>query len=498
MATRVPEPAGAAQDRSIRPDWPGRGRVPRRQPVVPRDRRPRRAARDRVRAPRRARRRLPRLHRRQPVRGVAARGAPAACCARPSTATRTRSTRPRRPRPCSWSGRAPPCCATSTRAESEYACIFTPNATGALRLVGEAYPFGPQDRVPGDVRQPQLGQRHPRVRPREGRADGVRAARGARPARRRRAARALPRRGRAADGHNLFAYPGAVELLRRQAPARVDRARPGARLGRDRRLRRVRADQPARPVGVEAGLRPDLVLQDVRLPDRARRAARAAPGARAAAAPVVQRRHRGRREHPGRAGRAAVRPRAVRGRHRQLPRHPGGRDRPAPHRADRHRHDLAARRGARDVAARGAAAAAALGRQPGDPRLRADDVGPPRGARSPSTSCTRTAAWSTSASSTSSRRRTASPSAPGCFCNSGAGETAFSLSQRHADRRRVRRRDDPRRLHPARSACRRAARCASRSGSRRTSPTSTASCASRRSSATSPRCPADLPPRLAC
>src|SRR3954454_17706414 len=29
--------------------------------------------------------------------------------------------------------------------EREYDCIFTPNATGALRLVGEAYPFGPQD-----------------------------------------------------------------------------------------------------------------------------------------------------------------------------------------------------------------------------------------------------------------------------------------------------------------------------------------------------------------
>jgi molybdenum cofactor sulfurtransferase len=27
--------------------------------------------------------------------------------------------------------------------EDEYACIFTPNATGALRLVGEAYPFAP-------------------------------------------------------------------------------------------------------------------------------------------------------------------------------------------------------------------------------------------------------------------------------------------------------------------------------------------------------------------
>jgi selenocysteine lyase/cysteine desulfurase len=30
--------------------------------------------------------------------------------------------------------------------ESEYACIFTANATGALRLVGESYPFGPDDR----------------------------------------------------------------------------------------------------------------------------------------------------------------------------------------------------------------------------------------------------------------------------------------------------------------------------------------------------------------
>jgi selenocysteine lyase/cysteine desulfurase len=30
--------------------------------------------------------------------------------------------------------------------EDEYACIFTPNATGALRLVGEAYPFSPRDR----------------------------------------------------------------------------------------------------------------------------------------------------------------------------------------------------------------------------------------------------------------------------------------------------------------------------------------------------------------
>ena len=262
--------------------------------------------------------------------------------------------------------------------ESEYACIFTPNATGALRLVGEAYPFGPAGPVPGDVRQPQLGQRHPRVRPGEGSADGVRAARGARPPRRRRAARALPRRRRARTATTSSPIPAQSNFSGVKHPLEWIALGPGARLGRDRRLGRVRADQPARPVGVEAGLRPDLVLQAVRLPDRPRRAARPARGAGAAAAPLVQRRHRGRGEHPGRAGRAAVRPRAVRGRHGQLPRHPGDRDRPAPHRADRHRHDLAPGGGARDVAARGAAAAAALGRQPGDLRLRADDVGSPR------------------------------------------------------------------------------------------------------------------------
>jgi len=30
--------------------------------------------------------------------------------------------------------------------ENEYVCIFTPNATGALKLVGEGYPFGPRGR----------------------------------------------------------------------------------------------------------------------------------------------------------------------------------------------------------------------------------------------------------------------------------------------------------------------------------------------------------------
>ena len=30
--------------------------------------------------------------------------------------------------------------------EGEYTAVFTPNATGALKLVGEAYPFGPDRR----------------------------------------------------------------------------------------------------------------------------------------------------------------------------------------------------------------------------------------------------------------------------------------------------------------------------------------------------------------
>ena len=58
---------------------------------------------------------------------------------------------------------------------NEYLAIFTPNASGALRLVGEAYPFDRERQVPPDVRQPQLGQRHPRVRADQERSDHLRA-----------------------------------------------------------------------------------------------------------------------------------------------------------------------------------------------------------------------------------------------------------------------------------------------------------------------------------
>ena len=67
----------------------------------------------------------------------------------------------------------------------EYVAIFTPNATGALPLVGEAYPFRPGRPLPADLRQPQLGQRDPRVRACARRRDDVHPERRARPARRR-------------------------------------------------------------------------------------------------------------------------------------------------------------------------------------------------------------------------------------------------------------------------------------------------------------------------
>ncbi len=339
----------------------GGGRVPRRASGLRRHGDPRRAAPHRVPAPRRPRRRLSRLHRRQPVRGVATRGPPADRARR-----RLRQPALRQPdvvgvdraRGAGARRRAAPFQRSAGRVRLHLHAERHRRAATRRRGVS-VRAAGP---VPGDVRQPQLGQRHPRVRAGEGGAHGVRAARCARPSRRRRGARAPPRRGRPGPAQPLR-LSGAVQLLRRQASARVDRAGPRAGLGRAARLRRVRTDEQARPGDVEAGLRRDLLLQDVRLPDGPRRPARARPDARPSPATVVRGRHRGRGDRPERHGRTALRPCGLRGRHRRLPRHPGRRDRPAPSRADRRRHDLPAGRGARDLAARGAAAPAALGRR---------------------------------------------------------------------------------------------------------------------------------------
>ena len=108
----------------------------------------------------------------------------------------------------------------------EYVVVFTPNATGALRLVGEAYPFRPGDRflLTFDNHNSVNGIREfarargadttylPSVAP-DLRVDE----------------QLLPRylTEVGGDHNNLFAFPGPVELLRRPSPARLDR--PGAR-----------------------------------------------------------------------------------------------------------------------------------------------------------------------------------------------------------------------------------------------------------------------------
>ena len=102
--------------------------------------------------------------------------------------------------------------------ESEYACIFTPNATGAIRLVGEAYPF---DRflATSDNHNSVNGIRE------FARARGAAIAYVPVEAPDLRVARLADHLDEAA-GPSLFAYPGAIELLGRQASAGVDRPGP--------------------------------------------------------------------------------------------------------------------------------------------------------------------------------------------------------------------------------------------------------------------------------
>ena len=68
------------------------------------------------------------------------------CSSVTCSATRTPSTRPRRRAPNSSNALARRVLEFFNASPEEYVAIFTPNATGALRLVGEAYPFHPGDR----------------------------------------------------------------------------------------------------------------------------------------------------------------------------------------------------------------------------------------------------------------------------------------------------------------------------------------------------------------
>ena len=310
----------------------------------------------------------------------------------------------------------------------EYVAIFTPNATGALRLVGEAYPFRPGDRflLTFDNHNSVNGIREfarargaettyvPSVAP-DLRVDES----------------LLPRYLTEIGGehHNLFAYPAQSNFSGVQHPLEwIERAHAH---GWDVLLDAA-AFVPTNRLDL-GRWHPDfvaaLLLQDVRLADRRRRllARREAlaklerpwfSGGTIVAAFVQREWYQ---SAPGRG--------ALRGRHRQLPQPARGRDRPPLPRADRHRRRST--RASRALAAWLLDALCALRHADGSPAATIYGPATATGAapRSPSTSSTRTAASSTSATSTASRAATPISLRTGCFCNPGAGEIAFTISR---------------------------------------------------------------------
>ena len=132
-------------------------------------------------------------------------------------------------------------------APPEYRVIFTPNATGALKLVGEAYPFDTGSRLllTSDNHNSVNGLRE------FARASGATTtylpsdaavAAGRRGPARRRCLREADR-GRS----NLFAYPAQSNFSGVQHPLEWIATAQHGGLGRPGGLRGVRADQPARP-----------------------------------------------------------------------------------------------------------------------------------------------------------------------------------------------------------------------------------------------------------
>ena len=185
----------------------------------------------------------------------------------------------------------------------EYEVIFTPNATGALRLVGESYPFGPGSRflltfdnhnsvngIRQFARASGASVTYVPLTPADLRASEEYAgppSPGRGPSRRRR----FGRRRSGSAARNLFAFPAQSNFSGVQHPlAWIAQAQDG-RVRRAAGRRRLRADQPAGSVPVAPGLRVPVVLQDLRVPDRDRGPPGTQAGAGHAAPPVVRRRH---------------------------------------------------------------------------------------------------------------------------------------------------------------------------------------------------------------
>ena len=190
--------------------------------------------------------RLPRLHRRRAVRGVAAGRAHAA-------AARERVRQPSFNQPnlgcehrARWSAPGARARVLQRLPRGVRRDLHAQRHRRTSKLVGEAYPFCAGDRflLTFDNHNSVNGIRE--FARAQGRGDDLRAERRARSARRREPAAALPDR-HARRSPQPLRLPRAVELLRRAAPAGVDRASPCARLGRAARRRRLRAHEPARP-----------------------------------------------------------------------------------------------------------------------------------------------------------------------------------------------------------------------------------------------------------
>ena len=158
-----------------------------------------------------------------------------------------------------------------------------PGAEAGRRVV----PVRARRPLPADLRQPQLGERHPRVRPRAAAPTSTYVPDAA----------ARPARGRGRCSSALSTRPrrrattSSPTRRSRTSPASSTRSSGSPRAqarGWDVLLDAAAfvADQPARPRSLAAGLRAALLLQDVRLPDRRRRAcSRAARRSRSCAGP---------------------------------------------------------------------------------------------------------------------------------------------------------------------------------------------------------------------
>jgi hypothetical protein len=157
---------------------------------------------------------------------------------------------------------------------NEYIAIFAANASGALKIVGESYPFD------SNSRYLLTFDNHNSV-------NGIREFAHARGANVTYIPVALPDMRvdesflteqlarRRKSGHHLLAFPAQSNFSGVQHPARVDRTRARTRLGRAPRRGRVRPHESTRSRLGQTRLCAGLFLQDVRLPDGTRRAHRA-------------------------------------------------------------------------------------------------------------------------------------------------------------------------------------------------------------------------------